>query len=105
MWFRPNRRAQDAIARIHFLASHSHEWVLEADIQARFDQIGHTPLLDRMRRRIKDKQILGLGKAFPEIGGDEHLRGSRGNADRHPARRRLGVLRLSGRALDPPPNQ
>jgi RNA-directed DNA polymerase len=42
--------------------------VLEADIQACFDQIGHTPLLDRMRHRIKDKQILGLVKAFLKSG-------------------------------------
>jgi retron-type reverse transcriptase len=62
--FRPRRRAQDAIAEIHFLASHCHEWVLEADIQACFDQIGHTPLLDRMRNRVKDKRVLGLVKAF-----------------------------------------
>ena len=66
--FRPNRRAQDAIAEIHFLASHSHEWVLEADIQACFDEIGHTPLLARMRHRIKDKQVLGLVKAFLKSG-------------------------------------
>src|SRR5829696_4645250 len=66
--FRPNRRAQDAIAEIHFLASHSYEWVLEADIQACFDEIGHTPLLARMRHRSKDKQILGLVKAFLKSG-------------------------------------
>jgi RNA-directed DNA polymerase len=66
--FRPNRRAQDAIAEIHFLASHSYEWVLEADIQACFDEIGHTPLLARMRHRIKDKQVLGLVKAFLKSG-------------------------------------
>jgi RNA-directed DNA polymerase len=66
--FRPNRRTQDAIAEIHFLASHSYEWVLEADIQACFDEIGHTPLLARMRHRIKDKQILGLVKAFLKSG-------------------------------------
>jgi RNA-directed DNA polymerase len=66
--FRPNRRAQDAIAEIHFLASHSYEWVLEADIQACFDEIGHTPLLARMRHRIKDKQLLGLVKAFLKSG-------------------------------------
>ena len=66
--FRPRRRAQDAIAEIHFLASHSHEWVLEADIQACFDEIGHTPLLARMRHRIKDKQVLGLVKAFLKSG-------------------------------------
>jgi RNA-directed DNA polymerase len=34
--FRPKRRAQDAIAEIHHLASHSYEWVLEADITACF---------------------------------------------------------------------
>ncbi len=66
--FRPRRRAQDAIAEIHLLATHSHEWVLEADIQACFDEIGHTPLLARMRTRIKDKQVLGLVKAFLKSG-------------------------------------
>jgi RNA-directed DNA polymerase len=38
--------------------------VLEADIQACFDEIGHTPLMDRVRRRIKDKRLLALVKAF-----------------------------------------
>ena len=42
--------------------------MLEADIQACFDEIGHTPLLARMRHRIKDKQILGLVKAFLKSG-------------------------------------
>ena len=31
--FRPKRRAQDAIAEIHYLASRSYEWVLEGDIK------------------------------------------------------------------------
>src|SRR5207342_2466523 len=62
--FRPNRRAQDAIAEIHFLATHGYEWVLEADIQACFDEIGHTPLIARIRRRITDKRIVTLVKAF-----------------------------------------
>src|SRR5215203_5987184 len=66
--FRPKRRAQDAIAEIHFLASHSHEWVLETDIQACFDEIGHTPLLARMRHRITDKRVLALVKAFLKSG-------------------------------------
>jgi RNA-directed DNA polymerase len=42
--------------------------VLEADIQACFDEIGHTPLLARMRHRIKDKRVLGLVKAFLKSG-------------------------------------
>jgi RNA-directed DNA polymerase len=43
--FRPNRRAQDAIAEIHFLGSHSYEWVLEADIQACLDVASHCSLV------------------------------------------------------------
>jgi RNA-directed DNA polymerase len=41
---------------------------LEADIQACFDEIGHTPLLDRVRRRIKDKPLVELVKAFLKSG-------------------------------------
>jgi len=66
--FRPNRRAQDAIAEIHYLGSRSYEWVLEADIEACFDSIDHTPLLARVRRRIKDKRVLTLVKAFLKAG-------------------------------------
>lgn len=68
--FRPNRRTHDAIAEIHHLASRPREyhWVLEADIAACFDEIGHTPLLDRVRVRIKDKRLCALVKAFLKAG-------------------------------------
>ncbi len=66
--FRPNRRAQDAIAEIHFLGSRSYQWVLEADIEACFDRIDHTALMDRVRRRIGDKRVLALIKAFLKAG-------------------------------------
>ena len=68
--FRPKRRAQDAIAEIHYLASpaRNYEWVFEADIEACFDRIDHTALMDRVRQRVKDKRVLGLVKAFLEAG-------------------------------------
>jgi RNA-directed DNA polymerase len=68
--FRPNRRTHDAIAEIHHLASEpiNYEWVLEADIAACFDEIGHTPLLERVRARIKDKRMLALVRAFLKAG-------------------------------------
>ena len=68
--FRPRRRAQDAIAEIHFLASpnRNYEWVFEADIEACFDEIDQTALLGRLRRRVKDKQILSLVGAFLRVG-------------------------------------
>lgn len=66
--FRPGRRAQDAIAEIHFFTSHSYEWILEGDIKACFDEISHSALLERMRHRIGDKRVLGLVKAFLKSG-------------------------------------
>jgi RNA-directed DNA polymerase len=68
--FRPRRRAQDAIAEIHHLASpnRNYEWVLEADIEACFDEIDHAALMSRLRRRVKDKRILGLVGAFLRAG-------------------------------------
>ncbi|MCX4523258.1 group II intron reverse transcriptase/maturase [Streptomyces anulatus] len=66
--FRPNRRAQDAIAEIHFFGTRGYRWVLDADIQACFDDIEHAPLMDRVRSRIKDKRVLALVKAFLKAG-------------------------------------
>ncbi len=66
--FRPKRRAQDAIAEIHFFASRRYEWVLEGDIEACFDQIDHTALMGRVRDRVGDKRVLSLVKAFLRAG-------------------------------------
>ena len=68
--FRPNRRTHDAIAEIHLLASGTsdYHWILEADIKACFDEIGHTPLVERVRRRIKDKRVCALVMAFLKAG-------------------------------------
>jgi RNA-directed DNA polymerase len=77
--FRPGRRAQDAIAEIHFFTSRSYEWVVEGDIKACFDEISHSALLQRMRGRIGDKRVLGLVKAFLKsgiLGEDGELRES-----------------------------
>lgn len=45
--FRPNRRAQDAVADIQHITTRGYEWVLEADIQSCFDTIDHVALMDR----------------------------------------------------------
>ena len=68
--FRPNRSTHDAIAEIHYLASghRDYHWVLEADIAACFDEMGHSPLLERVRSRIKDKRIVALVQAFLKAG-------------------------------------
>jgi RNA-directed DNA polymerase len=42
--------------------------VFEADIEACFDMIDHAALMSRLRRRVKDKRILGLVGAFLRAG-------------------------------------
>jgi RNA-directed DNA polymerase len=66
--FGPGRRARDAIAELHHLASHSYEWVLDGDITACFDELSHSAMLERVRERIADRRVLGLVKAFLKAG-------------------------------------
>jgi RNA-directed DNA polymerase len=66
--FRPGRRAQDAIAEVRFLSSRSYEWIVEADIEACFDELDHSAILGRVRRRVADKRVLLLIKAFMKAG-------------------------------------
>ncbi len=66
--FRPNRRAHDAVAEVHHFTSRSYEWVVEGDIKACFDEISHSALMDRVRKRVGDKHVLNLVKAFLKAG-------------------------------------
>jgi RNA-directed DNA polymerase len=66
--FRPRRRAQDAIAEIHHFGSKGYRWVLDADIEAAFDNLSHPAVMDRVRVRVKDKRVLALVKAFLKAG-------------------------------------
>jgi hypothetical protein len=49
--FRPNRRAQDAIAELHLLATNHYEWVVEGDITACSTR-STTPRRHRRRRGL-----------------------------------------------------
>ena len=66
--FRPKRRAQDAIAEIQRFGTQGYLWVLDADIEACFDSISHSALMDRVRVRVKDKRVLALVKSFLKAG-------------------------------------
>lgn len=41
---------------------------MDADIEACFDRIDHTFLMDRVRRRVGNKRVLRLVKAFLKAG-------------------------------------
>ncbi len=75
--FRPKRRAHDAVAEVHYLASkpRNYEWIVEEDIKACFDEISHPALMERVRARIGDYRVLGLVKAFLKAGilGEDRL--------------------------------
>jgi RNA-directed DNA polymerase len=68
--YRPGRRAHDAIAEIvHFAqAPSNYEWVIEADIEACFDRLAHSQILGEVRRRVGDKRVLELVRAFLKAG-------------------------------------
>jgi hypothetical protein len=102
---RPKRRAQDAIADIHQYGTNGYRWVLDADMEACFDSIERTALMERVRVRVKDKRVLALVKALlkagilTELGGRQdthtgtpqlHLRQRRRPVLARPARPRSG---------------
>ena len=68
--FRPGRRAQDAIAEIHYLTSspRSYEWIVEADIEACFDRLrppgadGSSAAADRGQARAVADQGVPEGR-------------------------------------------
>ncbi|MFJ9382079.1 reverse transcriptase domain-containing protein, partial [Streptomyces sp. NPDC101455] len=66
--FRPKRRAQDAIAEIQRFGTKGYRWVLDADIEAAFDNVSHRAVMDAVRVRVKDKRLLALVKAFLKAG-------------------------------------
>ncbi|MER7728881.1 reverse transcriptase domain-containing protein [Streptomyces sp. NPDC096323] len=66
--FRPERRAHDAIAEIQLFGTKGYRWVLDADIEAAFDTVSHSALLERVRKRVKDKRVGALVKAFLKSG-------------------------------------
>ena len=68
--FRPKRRTHDAVAEVRFFTTRPrcYEWIVEGDIKACFDEIAHPALMDRVRRRVGDKRVLVLVKAFLKAG-------------------------------------
>jgi RNA-directed DNA polymerase len=75
--YRPKRSAQDAIQRVHQLLCDGYTEVVDADLSQYFDTIPHRELMQAVARRIVDRDLLRLIKAWLKVPVEE--RDERGN--------------------------
>ena len=66
--WRPGRRTQDAIAEIVVLGNNTYDWVAEFDVEACFDRVDRRALMSEVERRVGDRKVLGLIRAFLRAG-------------------------------------
>lgn len=62
--FRPGRGCKDALRRVDQLIRQGHYYVVDADLKGYFDTIPHDLLMDRVREKIADGNLLSLIEAF-----------------------------------------
>jgi RNA-directed DNA polymerase len=62
--FRPGRGCQDALRRVDELLQAGHTHVVDADLKGYFDSIPHDRLMDRLKEKIADGQVLSLIERF-----------------------------------------
>ncbi len=66
--FRPGRSAHLAVARAQDYVKEGFTWVVDLDLEKFFDRVNHDVLMERLARRIGDKRLLKLIRAFLEAG-------------------------------------
>src|ERR1700719_2596051 len=69
--YRPKRSAQDAIRKVHKLICEGYTDVVDADLSKYFDTIPHDGLLRCVARRIVDREVLRLIKAWLTVPVEE----------------------------------
>jgi group II intron reverse transcriptase/maturase len=71
--FRPRRNAHQAIEALRSAHADGYKWVVDADIQAFFDNIPHNLILNRIAERVADGNILRILREFLSAGVMEGL--------------------------------
>jgi RNA-directed DNA polymerase len=66
--FRPHRSAHQAVAKAQQYIAAGHRWVVDLDLEKFFDRVNHDRLMAAMARRVNDKRMLKLIRAFLESG-------------------------------------
>jgi group II intron reverse transcriptase/maturase len=66
--FRPRRNAHQALEALRSAHAVGYKWVVDADIQAFFDNIPHDLILNRLTERVADGNILRIIREFLSAG-------------------------------------
>lgn len=66
--FRPGRSAHDAVAQAQQYLEEGYTWVVDMDLEKFFDRVNHDVLMSRIARRVEDKRLLKLIRAFLNSG-------------------------------------
>jgi RNA-directed DNA polymerase len=69
--YRPRRSAVDAVKEVHKLLIEGYIDVVDADLSKYFDTIPHAQLLRSVARRVVDRNVLGLVKAWLRVPAEE----------------------------------
>src|SRR6202158_5506610 len=66
--FRPRRSAHQAVAKAQQYIAAGNRWVVDLDLEKSFDRVNHDKLMAAIARRVNDKRMLKLIRAFLESG-------------------------------------
>jgi RNA-directed DNA polymerase len=66
--FRPQRSAHQAVAKAQQYIAEGNCWVVDLDLEKFFDRVNHDKLMAAIARRVNDKRMLKLIRAFLESG-------------------------------------
>ena len=66
--FRPGRSAKQAVARAQEIVASGRSYVVDLDLEKFFDRVNHDRLMARLAKRIADKRVLRLIRAFLNAG-------------------------------------
>lgn len=66
--FRPGRRAHDAVRTAKQFIEEGYRYVVDIDLEKFFDRVNHDILMSRVARKVKDKRLLKLIRAYLQSG-------------------------------------
>jgi RNA-directed DNA polymerase len=66
--FRPGRSAHHAVAQAQQYIKAGYGWVIDLDLEKFFDRVNHDKLMGQIAKRVEDKRLLRLIRAFLNAG-------------------------------------